>query len=266
MMRTLGVLIVMAVATSGGGWGQPAQDYESLKDATDDIWYAELLHAAQFTAEQLEALSGMQAAWQAETALTADVAAALAEVRDLVLAGTPSQEAYQALGERRQEVQQAQGSLDETARQLISELAGFLGKEQANALAWVSSPAHNLDWVVSALPDARTWPEAGWDQFKAQAAANLSAACAQADPGADTSPEAVAALLAAVRAMDEAQFQAERATLAQKWAAALLPGVHRLLQDEQYRGQRVSDLCRHLITYARGQDLVEAKLEAVEAQ
>ena len=139
MMRTLGLLIVMAVATSGGGWGQPAQDYESLKDATDDIWYAELLHAAQLTAEQLEALSGMQVTWQAETALTPDVAAALAEVRDLVLAGTPPQEAYKALGERQQEVQRAQGALEEAARQLISELAGLLTKEQANALAWVSS-------------------------------------------------------------------------------------------------------------------------------
>ena len=255
-------LIVAFAATAV--WAQGPDDPETIPQAMEDLGYAELLNAAQLTAEQLGALLETQILWEAETALAPELATDLAEVRDGVLKGMSMGEAFNALGERQQAVHQAQARLEQTLQRLAGELGDSLTDEQGIALARFMSPARALDGVVNTLAQTRAMPEEQWEQFKASMVEALSRLASQIQPGAANVRETVGALLDAARTMEDADFDARRPKLADEWLQALAPSLLQQLQSKEARAQRLAQTSRHLITYPRGAGLVEAKLAALQ--
>ncbi|MFQ6132523.1 MAG: hypothetical protein ACE5R4_10840 [Armatimonadota bacterium] len=264
-MRTISLSIALITVMVGASLSQPAPEPEYLGQAMDDLNYAQLLSGAQLTPDQLEALLGMQATWQGEATLTPEVAAALLEVRTLVLEGMSVEEAFQSLGDDQRAVRDAQLRLEQALQTLSEQFATLLTDEQRSALVWLSSPPHALDNVVRTVERTRAVPDEQWAQFRAELMQNVARHCAQADPAAGTTPEDVAALLDGARAMSDADFRAQRATLAGQWAAVLLPNFMQRLQDEDFRRDRLAAVARHLISYPRGYAIVEAKLAALQA-
>jgi hypothetical protein len=228
----------------------------------EDIQYAELLTHAGLNAEQLRGLSDLQLRWEADSTLAADVAAALVEVRDLVLGGMSTEEAYESLGERQQSVRMAQRTAEQALEQLCEEFAELLTEEQRAAISWLRSPVQALEGVVRMVTRMRGLSDEQWGQFRAQAVQGISRLCGQADPGAGTSPEQVGAVLDAARALKDAEFEAKRGALAREWATTLMPNLAKRLSDPEHQKRRLREVARHLITYAWGNPLVEARLAA----
>ena len=73
-MKTLAILMVVVATTSYAVCAQGLEAPETLSQGQDDINYGRLLNAVQLTKDQLLALLEMQVTWQAENALTPDIA------------------------------------------------------------------------------------------------------------------------------------------------------------------------------------------------
>jgi hypothetical protein len=263
MRRRLPVLVAMAALVLTGAWGQQAP--ESLPQANEDLEYAQLLNAAQLTAEQLGSLLEKQTTWEAEAMLDPEVAADLAEVRRRVLEGMTPEEAYAALGERQQAVGEAQARVQQTLQRLATELIELVTDEQMQSVARFASPARAVDGVVNAVSRGRAMPEQQRQQFQQNIVRNLTRMASQADPTAKVTEDAVAALLEAAWAIPDAEFEARRPGLTDEWVKTLMPGLHQRLQSPEFRQQRMAEVARRLITYPRGFELVEGKLEAMGA-
>jgi len=260
-MRAL-VLAAIAALVGGFAWGQPTQDTVTLPQFMEDLDYLQFLNAAQLTSEQLQTLLDLQLAWQAELVPTADVAAALDEVRKRVLAGATADQAINALGPRQQAVQAAQQRLQESQGTLTTQLAESLTDEQRAALVWATSPAHYLQNVVDALTGARAVPDEMWTQMRTGLTQGIGTLIMQADPGAGVTPEGIGALLDGARGMSNEEFAAAAPGLARAWAAKLMPNLLRQLEDPVAQQERVKGACQRLLTFERGPELVEARLDA----
>ncbi|MGQ9733263.1 MAG: hypothetical protein ACUVX8_18550, partial [Candidatus Zipacnadales bacterium] len=60
-------------------------------------------------------------------------------------------------------------------------------------------------------------------------------------------------------AMDQATFEARRSTLAHEWLPLVLPNIAQMVQSPQFREEQLRNACRHLLTYERGNALIEAR-------
>lgn len=262
-MRHAVVVIGLFLALGCACCAQDLPKAEYLTDAMDDLQFVELLCEAQFGQQHLGALLGLQVAFDSEAVIGPDLAASLVEVREQVLRGMSRQEAYQALGPRAQALQQAQARLEQFVQRSCAQLGETLSDEQRETLVWVRSPARGLQEVVATVAQVRGAPDAQWQQFRGQAAQGLSQLASHADPGAATSPDAVGALLDEIRALDEAQFEARRPTLAWDWAQAIMPNLAQRLQDPEHQKAQLGGILRHLITYRNGRELVQARMDAL---
>jgi hypothetical protein len=250
----------------GSCFGQRLPEPQQLREAQDDISYAELLNAAWFTDQQLDALAEIQSRLQADGMVGPDLATALTKVLAAVLSGMSVQEAQEALGEQQQVLQQAQQRWQQSLQQGTDELQKLLTDDQANALVWFGSPAHALDGIVGVVSRTRGVPDAQWNQIKPQITQALSQMTAQTGPGGGTTPQKIGELLDQARAMDDAAFEANQGTLAQTWLPTLMPNVAQMLQTPQFRQQQLSQVCQRLIAYERGAAILAARREATAGQ
>ena len=265
-MSIWGLMIVLIVGASARLPGQDLPAPSTLVEAQQDTDYAELLNAARLTSEQLDALLQAQAAIQADTVLGPDEATALAEIRQGVLRGQSRDEALRALGDRQQAVGQAQQHFEQALQAQSKTLSGQLTEDQRLALARAATPVRALEGVVGSVSAMRALPDAQWQQVRTQMIGGIGQLSAQADPTAKASPEQIGALLDAARAMDDKTLEAKRATLLKEWAQTIMPGIVARLNDPQFQEQQVSGVLRQLLTYERGQLLVQAKQEAMVAR
>jgi hypothetical protein len=264
-MRTLGLAALALTLVGGACLGQELPEPQQLRAAQDDIGYAELLNAAGFTTEQLGGLQDIQTRFEAEGLVPPDVAAVLTKVLAAVLSGMSMQQAHASLGEQQQVLQQAQQRWGQSLQQGTDELQKLLTEEQKDALVWFSSPAHALDNVVEMASGARGIPEAQWGPRRGQFGMAVSQMLSQMSPGGGVTPQQIETLLDQVRALDDATFEAQRATLAQTWLPTLMPNVAQMLQDPPFRQRQLQQVCQRLIAYERGAQLVAAKAEATAA-
>jgi peptidoglycan hydrolase-like protein with peptidoglycan-binding domain len=259
----------MVLLMAGAATWVPCQELpapRTLMEAQQDIDYADLLNAAQLTAEQLDALLKAQGTIQAETVLGPDEATALAEVRQGILRGLSREQAMGALGERGQAVGQAQMRLQQLLQASSKQLSDLLTEEQKSAIAWAGTPARALEGVLENVGNARKAPDAQWQQFRTQMVQGISQLSSQVDPAGKASPEQIGALLDAAHGMDDATFEAKRATLPREWAQTTMPTIVGRLSNPQFREQQVGMVMQRLLTYERGSLLVQAKQDALVAR
>jgi hypothetical protein len=261
-MRTRAALLAVALFATSAAVAQEVAEPPLLQEALDDIGYADLLNAAQLAAEQLGALHDLQIQLRANALVGPEVAQVLAQLLTAVLSGTSLQEAHAALGQEMQPLQQAQQAWQESLQRYSGDLLGKLTAEQRDALVWFGSPAHALDGLVYMVTRARPAPDAQWQQMKQQVSQAMAPMLSQMDPQGGATPETVAQLLEAARALDEATFEAKRATLAREWLPKLMPTVAQRLADPQFQEQQLGQVAQRLVAYPRGAALVQAKLEA----
>ncbi len=247
-------------------FGQELPEPQQFQRAMDNIEYAELLNAAGFTPEQLDETLRIRAALEAEAVIGPGLARELTKMLAAVLTGMSADQAQQALGEQQQLVQQARQRMQQAQQRSIDELQALLTDPQRDALVWFNSPARALDGAINAVAQARNAEDAQWNQFRTQASQALSRMSSQADPGGGASVETVGGLLDQARAMDDATFEEKRATLGQEWLQTLMPNVAQMLQNPQFRQERLRGGCVRLITYERGSVLIQAKRDAIGTQ
>ena len=203
---------------------------------------------------------------EAEAAIVPELASALTRMLAAVLVGMSRDQAQQALGEQQQLVQQAQQRVEQSRQRSIDELQKLLTDQQKDALVWFNSPARALDGAVNAVAQARGAQDAQWSQFRTQVSQALSRMSSQVNPEGGASVETISGLLDQVRAMDDATFEAKRATLAGEWLPTLMPNMAQMLQNPQFRQERLRQACERLITYERGSVLIQAKRDAMATE
>lgn len=265
MPRVAVVALVSGVAMATA-FGQELPEPQQFQQAMEDVEYAELLNAAELRSEQLDEILRIRAALEAETAVGHELATALTKMLAAVLTGMSREQAQQALGDQQQLVQQAQQRVQESLERSIDELQELLTEQQRDALVWLNSPAHALDRTINAVAQARNAEDAQWNQFRTQVSQALSQMSSQVTPEGGASVETIGGLLDQVRAMDDATFEARRATLVQEWLQTLMPNVVQMLQTPQFRQERLRQACKRLTTYERGPTLIEAKRDVTDAQ
>jgi hypothetical protein len=262
-LAVVGLVLSVVVPTAVG---QELPEPQQFQQAIDNIEYAELLNAMQLTSKQLDEILRIRAALEAEAAIGPDLASALTRVLAAVLVGMSREQAQQALGEQQQLVQQAQQRVEQSRQRSIDELQKLLTDQQMDALVWFNSPARALDGAINAVAQARNAEDAQWNQFRTQVSQALSQMSSQVSPEGGASVETIGGLLDQVRAMDDATFEAKRATLAREWLPTLMPNMAQMLQNPQFRQERLRQACERLITYERGSVLIEAKRDAMTTQ
>jgi len=250
------VALVAAAAPFGPEELAPPQ---TLMEYQEDVNYAELLNAAQFTTEQLDALLAIQADLRAASLLPPDEAAALAEVRQGFLRGLTSGEALKEVGERAAVVAQVNTRMAELRQAQSTALMGLLTEDQKSALAWAATPAPAVTVIVDSVGQLRGVPEAQWQQMKPGLVQALTGMSNQVDPTAKATAEQVGALYDAARAMDDQTFKARRAALPREWAQVLMPSILQRLADPASRDQMLAGPINRLLDYRRGEELVRAK-------
>jgi hypothetical protein len=265
-MKVRSLTIVLVVAAAARVPAQELPPPQTVMEAQEDLNYAELLNAAQFTPEQLDALLDIQAALEAGSVLGPDEAAALAEVRHGVLRGLTSEEAMRALGERAPVFGQAHARFGELVQAQSKALTGLLTEDQKTALAWAATPARGLANVVDNVGQARAVPDAQWQQVRTDMVQALVGMSTVIDPAAKVTAEQIGALLDGVRAMDDETLKARRASIAKEWAQTLMPSILQRLTDPKSRDQQIDGVIHQILTYRRGQQLVRAKQEAMVAR
>jgi len=254
-------LVVGICASLAQEW----DDTPSLNEFSEDIEYAELLNAVRLTAAQLEELHGMQTTCLDMAVLTPELAGAFEQLRDGILAGKSNAAAAATLGPLQQTVQEAQGNMHRTLQGLSVRLRDLLTEEQRVSLFLFNSPARAVAGYAQGLRSARKAPDEHWQRFRKHAVQGLSQACIQAGEK-QTSAETIEGLLDLARSMPDAEFETARKTLVSEWTELLMPGLMKRASDAKVRDARLTWTCRRLLTYARGQTLVEIKLEALQKE
>ena len=263
-MNALRRLLLTVVTGLALAQAQEPDEVPLLGDLMQNIEYANLLQRAKLTPDQLGSLAEAQTKWLDAAAVPPDMADAMQQVCLQVVAGASTEEAFRELGEFQQEVNKAQQRVREAERTLIEEVKDLLKPEQREALLLFHSPVRHLSGMVQTVKRMRKVPQA-WERFRPQAVRGLTQFASQ--PGGRAVPaEELGEWLDTVREMSDEEFAQAEPTLAKEWAEALAPEAMKRLQDPKHQEQRLRGLCRHLLTYPAGLDVVQAALEAGEAK
>jgi hypothetical protein len=254
------IALVVAAAPSGPEELAPP---ETLMEYQEDANYAELLNAAQFTTEQLDALLAAQTDLKATSLLAPDEAAALAEVRQGILRGLTSGEALTGLGERAPLFRQVNARMAELRQTQSKALMGLLTEDQKSSLAWAATWGRAVTTFVDSVRQLRGVPDAQWQQMKPQLVQSLTRMSNQIDPAAKATAEQVGALFDAARAMDDQTFKARRAALPKEWAQVVMPNILQRLADPASRDEQLAGVINQLLDYRRGEEVVRAKQDAL---
>lgn len=266
MMRTIwrcaiGVLVSVCFCR-GQEWGDRPP---LLTEFRDDIEYAELLNAAQLAQEQLEELHGMQGTYLDVAVLTPEAADAFDDLRSQILAGKTNAQAMATLGPMQQTVNGIQGNVQRTLQDLAVKFRDKLTEEQRVGMFLFNSPARALTGVAQGLSWARKAPDTQWQRFRTNMTEMLHRVCLQAGEKGTTTAT-IEGLLDAARTMDDAEFQTAKETLVKEWAELLMPGLVQRASDARIRDEQLVWMCTRLISYSRGESLVETKLESMQKQ
>jgi len=261
-MRAYRLVLALVIGAAMCASAQDLTPPKTLDEAQQDNNYAELLNAVRLTPEQLVELLGAQTVIETDGALRPDEAAALAEVRLGILRGLSSLEAIRALGDRQQIFGQAQTRFEQLVQAEVKNVMEYLTDEQRSAMAWRASPARALDNMVAAVGQGRKVSEEQWRAMREQLTTAFGGLTSQLEPAAKVTPDQISALLDTARAMDDQTFAARQSALPREWAQTILPTTIQRLANQEYRDQQVKGLVRQLITYRRGQLLIQAKQKA----
>ncbi|MGQ9731473.1 MAG: hypothetical protein ACUVX8_09405, partial [Candidatus Zipacnadales bacterium] len=202
-MQAVRCILWVVLVFAGEGSAQEVPAPENLRQAMDDIEFAELLNSAQLTPDQLDALLELRSRLQIESAIEGELLTVLTKMMVAVLSGMTRQATLQALGPQQQQLlAQAQQRLQQSQEQAINHLRDLLSPEQQDTLIWRTSPARALDGAVDAVSQMRTAEPAQWNQFRQEAQKQLSQLSERMGGGAGASAEQIASLLDQARAMD----------------------------------------------------------------
>lgn len=253
---SLVLIFAAAIVTTLSSAQDAPEDWESLPELMQDIQYAQVLAAARLDRKQLAYLAGFQTAWQeAKTSIRPDVLDAVRSVRNWVLLGTPTDEAFAKLGEFQREVHQAQGGLGLKRRELAKDFRAQLTPEQIGDLAWFQSPGRALQDVIRGVARSRRAPEQPWRQFTEQAVNALANIARQAGTG-KIPRDRLLELLKTARTLKDDAFKDGAPELTRQWAEVLMPKLLEQMGDEKFRAEAALRVCDHLITYPRSEMLL----------
>lgn len=257
------LLAVLSVCCLCLGQEQPWEENALLfTEAREDLDYIELMNTIGLTKEQLIVLQSMQQNCRDILTLTPEAAGALEEVAGEMLAGKSREEAIAELGPMQKELREMQQTMHKTLPAMGKKLRDSMSSKQRTALFLYNSPGRALMNVTQQIVRARKAQKEHWQGFrKGVTAGLLSASRKSGEKG--TTAEAVQALLDSARGMADEEFQAKKASLVQEWGKVLMPELFKRAADPASRDPALVWACTRLITYSRGEMLVDLKLEAL---
>jgi len=256
-------LVVLSVCCLCVGQEQPWEESAPLfTEAREDLDYIELLNTIGFTRKQLLALQSMQQTCRDIFTLTPEAAGALEEVAGQMLAGKSRQKAMAELGPMQKQLQEMQQAMQKALPEMSKKLRDSMSSEQRTTLFLYNSPGRALVNVAQQIVTARKAQKEHWQGFRKGVTAGLLNASRQSGEKGTTA-EAIQGLLDSARGMTDAEFQAKKASLVSEWGKALMPGLFKRAADPGSRDPALIWACHRLITYSRGEMLVDVKLESL---